>query len=309
MSSATIAGDFQSSGTGDALCNQLAATAGLDGTYRVLHSTSTTPWIDIAPTARGWIRPDGMPVADQLSDLSGPTPAAISMTETGALVSVADRFWAPHTAGCQDWSTTQGTLTGRGIPAMRGSNYQSGGGDYACDVPAHVICLGVDRNVVVDPVRETGRRAFTSQPWSASSGLPAADATCASEATAAGLPGTFRALLAMPGASAISRFDLTRGRWSRVDGVPLLPTAAAWATATDFDAAPSMHATGADTYYRPILTGAPDFGTPGTSADTCNGWSDAAGQARWPWYGWDRSRTAIPTSCASTNTLLLCLQE
>ena len=57
------------------------------------------------------------------------------------------------------------------------------------------------------------------------SGIAAADALCTSEATAAGLPGTYRAFLATKQASAMSRFDLGGAPWVRVDGVVLATTA------------------------------------------------------------------------------------
>jgi hypothetical protein len=47
------------------------------------------------------------------------------------------------------------------------------------------------------------------------------DAHCQAEAEAAGLPGTYRALLATTNQSAASRFDLDGPNWVRPDGIAL----------------------------------------------------------------------------------------
>ena len=61
-----------------------------------------------------------------------------------------------------------------------------------------------------------------------------------SDATAAMLTGTYKALLPTSTGSALSRFDTTAAasNWYRVDGMAVLPSANAWTTATLFDVAP-----------------------------------------------------------------------
>jgi hypothetical protein len=76
----------------------------------------------------------------------------------------------------------------------------------------------------------TGRLAFVSSgTFATSAGLHAADSLCAAEARAAGLSGSFKALLAVDGASAASRFDLRGSPWVRLDGVAIADDASAFA--------------------------------------------------------------------------------
>jgi hypothetical protein len=61
--------------------------------------------------------------------------------------------------------------------------------------------------------------------WTPGGGLASADLQCQNEAKAAGLAGTFLALLATDSASAASRLDTTGAPWVRVDGVPVVASA------------------------------------------------------------------------------------
>ncbi|HSD88871.1 MAG TPA: hypothetical protein VLB44_15190, partial [Kofleriaceae bacterium] len=108
-------------------------------------------------------------------------------------------------------------------------------------------------------------------------GFAAADAFCQAEADAAGVTGTFHALLAGSSANAASRFDTNGPTWVRADGVPLATTA------TDVMAgnvrAP-LDVTLAGTYTAPeIWTGAtlqpPNGAT--TNMYTCADWTDSVG--------------------------------
>src|SRR6185503_6460035 len=70
---------------------------------------------------------------------------------------------------------------------------------------------------VPPPVR---RLAFvTLTTHHSAGGLAAADAHCASDAATAALPGTYKALLAVAGASALSRFNDGAAPWYRPDHV------------------------------------------------------------------------------------------
>ncbi len=320
ISSITHDAQLLTAGAGDMFCAQLATAAGLAGTYKVLVSTAATGpmgWPARAVGARGWIRVDGQPVADAATDLgAGAMFAALTVTETGAPVDPGGEFWAMHrntgaTTFCQDWTTNSAAQASFAITNQRGSNYGNGGGQRPCNTPAHVICAGADRNVVVQPVTDPGRKAFTTIAfWDTTTGLATADALCASEAATAGRTESFRALLAMPGASALSRFDLTKEPWSRVDGLPLLSTTAAWATAAAFDASANLDASGANVNYSQIITGAADPGAPGTQASTCNGWTAMTSSGA-PMFTWEtRLRLAAGTGgCGMTLSRLICLEQ
>ena len=283
MSAGTHAGNLLAAGSGDAFCTSSAAVAGLPGTYHALVSTAATGvngWTARLSGARGWIRVDGQPVADLALDLQGGmVRAGITLTESGGTVPETERFWALHrnvgaTSFCQDWTTNSAAQASFAIDSIRGSNYGNGGGQFTCDTLQHVICAQVDHAVAVQPVPDPGRKAFTSSVnWDTTTGLAAADALCTSEATAASLPGSFRAFLAMPGASAVSRFDLTKAPWVRPDGSPLLSSVSAWSTAPQVDVGLNLAADGTNLSVGNIVIGATDPGAAGTLATTCDGWT------------------------------------
>jgi hypothetical protein len=72
----------------------------------------------------------------------------------------------------------------------------------------------------------SGRYAFLSSGFApGGTGLQAADEQCQNEATAAMLPGTYKALLATSQTSAVDRFNTNGPTWVRPDGVPVFATA------------------------------------------------------------------------------------
>lgn len=265
----------------DALCQGRAAAAGLVGTYRAWLSTSTTSALARIGTASGWIRRDGKPFARTQADLlAGRHLYPVRLTETGADVGVSDFFQSTNASGalsggtCGDWTLADSSSVRTGRTSGVGSLF-SQGSSTTCAATLRVVCFGIDRAAVVAPLPTVAaRRAFLSSttfsPWS---GLAAADALCASDATTAGLPGTFRALLATSGATALARFS-TSSPWARVDHAVVTPTAVALGTASLWDAPINLQANGT-TYHgnTGVWSGAPRVDVAGTAATTCNNWS------------------------------------
>jgi hypothetical protein len=63
----------------------------------------------------------------------------------------------------------------------------------------------------------------------------------------------------------------------RVDNAVILPTAQAWATATNLDTGANVSADGATSYGNYIhWGGAASMTTAGTAASTCNNWTDTS---------------------------------
>ena len=113
---------------------------------------------------------------------------------------------------------------------------------------------------------------YTSTVGAASVGLATADALCAAEAEGARLTGEFRALLAVDGASAISRFYLAGLPWVRTDGAALGPTAADLLRA----ALAPINTTANGDYLDVIAwTGASNVDEEG--AATCDSWTNTSG--------------------------------
>jgi hypothetical protein len=217
----------------DAVCAERAAAGGLTGTFVAWLSTSTVDARDRLGSARGWVRTDNLPFADTREDLLGARifyPPALD--ERGRIV----KGWPPVATGttrggtydpvvgaCGDWTSAAGdTWYGERLASSKGFTEYS---LNMCGEAMHLYCMGIDLQVAVTPVARSGRRAFLASRWTPTTGLAGADAHCQALAVGAGLPGTFKALLAGSTASAASRFNLQRATWVRTDGIALAETA------------------------------------------------------------------------------------
>jgi hypothetical protein len=262
---------------GDAICAMRATAGGLAGTYVAMLSVAGTDGRNRLANARGWVRPDGKPIADRVEDLFGGTiyyPPVVDETggvATGAL-HVATGTAADGTMGssnCGDFTNVTGTVT-NGVASATTYSWLAAGAD-SCSNPLRLYCFGIDRSVPVTVTPSTGRKAFVSvQTFDASLGVAAADTVCGTDAAPAGLAGTFKAALARMGGSAAARFDLTGPPWVRLDGVQLAPTPLA------FMAGPllaPLNETAIGTYVDGnVWTGA-TLVSAGQAADTCNDWT------------------------------------
>jgi hypothetical protein len=216
----------------DRQCNDAATAAKLPGTYRAWLSSSTVNARERLVGARGWSRPDGKPVADTLPDLlAGRLIYPPRLDEKGKPVPAGEKvFTGTQPAGavfpqfaCNDWRTPPGVYAGFwGAPTATTVDWTAAGSTY-CPASTRLYCFGVDQAKPVSAPGSAALAAFVSDaPFLVGGGLVGADALCAREARAAGLPGTFLALLSTSQASAASRFaDVTDPRWVRLDGLPL----------------------------------------------------------------------------------------
>jgi hypothetical protein len=275
---------FGTDGAGaDAICAQTATAAGLAGDYRAYVATTSVPATDHLGNSRGWIRIDGKPVADQVTDLqSGHVLYPLRVDENGddlgpAMITVATgadlNGRASSSGNCGDWTGVNGSQYAFGNPLASGADWVVSS-TALCPNLAHLYCFGVGLS---SPLEVTpppgGRLAFVSvQSAMPASGLAAADALCAGEAAAAQLPGTFRALLSTSTASAMSRFDMSRPTWVRPDGVALADSPLAFANG-DLTASPSITALGTETAAKAVMTGGPPADP---SMGSCADWTSTA---------------------------------
>jgi hypothetical protein len=297
---------------GDALCQGLATSAGLDGTYHILLSTSTASWTTRIAGARGWIRFDGEPVGDTTIG-AGPGMYNIRFDERGGEGGSSTHWALGAITGmyCADWTSNSSAAVGDASFTSRTALLD--GGNLLvrprCNSVGHFVCAEVDRNVEVSPIATRGRLAFTSTGrWDPTSGIATADALCTSEAAAAGKPGTFKALLATSKAAAISRFLTSGAPWVRVDGLPLLPSARNFQAALALDLAPGVRLDGSIVpSFDPIAFGGVNLGVMSTLAATCNDWSSGASANMVGFSPWDTKVGLSATSCSPLP--VLCLQE
>ena len=287
-SSVAYTGNLGGLAGADALCDGLAANAGLPGVYVAWLSSSEENARDRLGAARGWVRTDGKPFADSVTSLiEGKQiffPAGID--ENGTSVIEYDSYawtgsWQGNTAPfddlCDDWwSTSTETCPTIGSPgAGAGNGAWSGGTCTACNNAARLYCMGVNTAVAIRPTPIAGRTAFiTSVAWIPDEGRDQADAFCGSEAAAAGLSGSFLALLGTSTESAASRFDASGTTWVRTDGIALAATAADFFSQGRSDASMEYRADG-QLSTRGAWTGS-DMGLDAPGTNTCSDWSTTA---------------------------------
>lgn len=235
VTSATFPNRLQPLAAADDRCTAAAHAASLPGQYRAWLSTTAVDARDRLGQARGWVRADGSPFADTVDDIA-----------TGRIFNLlnVDERGMPSTLLADDLIMTGTNQYGLLMPGQNCDNWASdtqegfsGGTKLGttgiwtawstspCGTPAHLFCFGVDHSYpVAPPAPPAGsKRAFVTEgKWVADGGLVGADYFCSVEAAAAGLSGTFAALLASATSTAASRFASLAGAvWFRVDGVPL----------------------------------------------------------------------------------------
>jgi hypothetical protein len=224
---------------------------------------------------------------------------------------------------CLDFTSNTGPdlgvsgLTGRvaGGPASWTARTNTNG----CATTRRLYCFQTDHSGVdLVPSPTFGKIAFvTTKNFTPGPGvgIAGADALCASDASAASLSGTYKALLATTTASAASRVTLA-ALYVRPDGIPIA-TGATIAAGSALDSGIWQRADGT---YVPsqgdlVFTGAPTPSALGTLTSTCSDWTSTAtpgaiigadtfADPTW----WFVPPGAQPVSCAQT-IAVYCLQQ
>ena len=281
----------------DAACAARASAAGLAGTFRAfLGGSAGTAWSRLSG-ARGWARTDGKPFGDQSSDLqAGRTFYPLILDETGTeipagtLVVTGADATAASASSCTDWSSSNGGSydVTWGDPLSGGRSFAVNGGTACSTANMRLYCFEMTKTVSLHPpVPASARYAF--QSTAGGSGLitvTAADGTCQAEATAAGIGGTFKAMMAGNGTTAASRFSSSGATWYRPDNVQLTNTAADMlGGAVAPFAALGISANGLTQEQALVWTGAATVATAGTAASTCMGWTSSSGTTAAVTYG------------------------
>lgn len=192
-------GDLGGIENADQICNERARDAGLPGTYRAYLATSTESPEERLGSSSGWLRPDRRPFVYSRDDLvSSLIRFPLLLDEHGRLsehVGQGLRIGSTH-QNCLDWTSADtshrvpGGYVGLTVRWNKGAL-----GQRHTEEPLY--CFGIDHDAPIPPVSVGGRLAFlTRGAVSPDEGRDAADRLCADEAAAAGLPGSFKALVA-----------------------------------------------------------------------------------------------------------------
>ena len=304
----------------DAICAARASAAGLPGTYVAWLSTASVDAVGRLGSARGFIRPDGAPFADQPADIAvNQIFNTLHIDETGADIGSVSVWTGTLKNGTNDSNTCAGWTVDSGANGRIGS---SRGGPAiwtelvsspSCGQSNRLYCFGIDNTTTeLTPTVTSGKLAFISNgtinPSSNPGGITAADTLCTNEAVS--LNGSYKALLASTTANAISRF--TPGNvYVRRDGTLI----------GDYDTLAAGGALESGIWQRPtgaylasfsdvVWTGATTPSEVGTTASTCGNFASGAGSGtfgRGPladatWW------SASTGSCAQAHHVY-CLQE
>jgi hypothetical protein len=273
------------------LNNQATADAWCESKSTNLPPNTYRAWLSVtaetAPgrmgTGRGWIRPDGQPVASTLADLtSGNHLYPPRLDENGTDVTASDPRIATGTNATGQLGLNCSDLDNRGQDFTYGNSDAAAylwtqSGQRSCDEQdERIYCLGIDHANPIDLQPDPNYRlAFISnQKHGLGGGETALDSACQAEASGVPLTGTFRAAVALTGQSILSRFPDGQP-WARVDGVVVLP-----ADMSSLLAPIWLDARGNRLTDLPdgavVWTGASAFVEPAPVGKTCNNWGSTA---------------------------------
>jgi hypothetical protein len=286
VTSTTHNGNLGGLAGADTICTGRATAAGLPGTYVAWLSTSTVDAVSRLAGARGFVRPDGQPFADQPSEIgANQIFNNLHLDESGNDVGT-DVVWTGTTS---DGTASANTCSDWGLASGNGRSGSSEGGPAAwtdtantnCSQPHRLYCFGTSINALtLSPNVQTGKIAFitngTINPTTAP-GLAGGDSLCSTEATGAALPGTYKALLATSTASAISRFAVA-AQYVRPDGT-LIATGATLAAGSELASGIWQRPNGVylASFSDVAWTGATTPSVAGTTASTCTDFTSSTG--------------------------------
>jgi hypothetical protein len=285
VTSEIYTGDLGGLGGGDANCRRLAAAAGYPGTFVALLSDASNTGLNRLGSARGFIRVDGLPIADTAADLNGRMIYPIALDEVGygpvgkPVWTGMDGFGMRSGNDCAVWSSTSGMGTA-GFANDGPGGWMFTGPD-GCDEIAGLYCFENDRtDPVPPPAAVAGKRIYlTVGGFAPGGGIAAADAFCDGEKPAGA--GSVKALVATT-TRAASELVSPDTLYVRPDGVPVGTgrelAAGGQQFANTLRTGPWQNGDGSYPFYAPFtFTGASSFSAPGTAADTCDDWTSTAG--------------------------------
>lgn len=285
----------------DAKCQAAAQDAKLPGTYVAWLSDSTHDAKTRLGSARGWVRTDGKPFADTVANIiAGKHYYTPNVDEHGARINLLSSAVLTGTQAngtksggnyCVNYTAADAGSVSRGNLNRYDARWTKVDEALACNTPAHLYCFEIDHQDPVAAKFPASRKVFVSKEAPRNDmGIGNFDTTCTTEATKAGLTGTFKAFVSTTAEAASARFNLNGSTFARVDGVPVVNAAADIAAAISLLEPIDLGADGSEMApgNRIVFTGSTAPNKKGTNAETCDNWSKSV---------FDKSaRTGQPTS-------------
>jgi hypothetical protein len=290
-------GTFDSVAGADALCNQLAGSAGVPGDYVAWLATNEQTAISrvlvhsigLEPT--GWFRIDGRPFAEHVADLeAGHVLFPARLDEFGDDVGddalVATGVSADGTSDpsqhCEDWASEVSGGPVLAGEAVGGTGRWDAVTTVGCGSASHLYCVGTADIQSAFPFSIGAITVFVTKGTIAGgAGVGGADGLCESEASAAGLPQQFVMALITPGGgqpisarfTALGGLPGGGGNVQRVDHVEIAvdpPTFAAGSAS--WESSPNVAADGTFVDADMWLGG----GGVATFESDCDGWTSSS---------------------------------
>lgn len=322
VSSQAYAANLGSLGAYDQKCNDLATAAGLesagDDVFVAWMSSTTQDARDRIGNARGFVRVDGTPVANDLASDEIFNP--VELDETGSPVTAT--FVTTGTDGdgtvlagndCSDWTDNSSAGLRGGTPFGGPYQWSSGAGTTCDNSQAHIYCVETDHTAPVQPVQTAGRLIFLSNTEFSPGTGTTPDQLCdqskpASVSTAVALISTSTAAassLLDPSAVYVRPDGQRVGTGSELvatdgTGAALPPESGIW----QFGNGQYANVANAN-----VWTGSTTPGQTGTN--DCSGWSAGTGQGHTGFYQQLRGKawwSWTDHACAST-AYVYCVQQ
>ncbi|HMI93155.1 MAG TPA: hypothetical protein VK509_17410 [Polyangiales bacterium] len=264
----------------DAACKARASAGGLSGNFIAWITSMQAPLATRLGSARGWVRPDGKPFLDEADGRATYYPPRITELDvelTSASPPALGSHAGSETGDCDEWTSSSGTKSFlSGDPTGGAGAWNGSLSGQACSANFRLYCLQKDFTNTLTFERASGRLAFVSnEPWTPSGGLAGADARCNQDAQAAGLVGSFKAMLSTTSAGAASRFSTGGGPWVRRDGIPLVAKAADMFAASGMLLAP-LQLTASGDYLTNYGGWSGSANPQQAGTNTCSDWTSAA---------------------------------
>jgi hypothetical protein len=329
VSSATYPTTLGSAIAYDGKCNALASAAGIND-LDAPNGTSFIAWMSDATSnartrlgsARGFVRVDGLPFADDPGDFLGSSRLEVfnpirfdevgnNVGATHIMTGTGNGGQAEPTCTCSNWTSTSGDAC---LGRTSGGPIRWTSTGWGSCAPRRVYCIMTTRNVPVSPAPAAGKLIFTSNNYFIVGVGKTPDDVCREGTLPSGVAsGDVVAFIATTTGAATSadKFTATAEQlYVRPDG-QVVGTGAQIAAGGLLDSGIWQTADGR---YGDLgmFTGAPSPNQAGTSADTCNDWTDSGGTTpsygssladSW-WWHWPSSRP-----CNSANLRLFCVER
>jgi hypothetical protein len=280
----------------DSACQRFATAAGRTETFIALASSSNIDAIDRFAGSRGWVRTDGIPLADTVAGMftQNTMLSPFDVDETGP--ALPNQFNDVYTGtgidgrvteNCTDWTGTGNVRGGDPqfgpAPNTASSGFNSSGAYSCTGSPGRLYCMETGKSVDLTGrmAPATSRIIFIANP-PAAAGLAGLDAQCTTDAQAVGLPGTYRTVVSTTTATAASRFVQDSRPIYRVDGSQVAVDAAHLFDNSKLMSFVNQMANGTYLPARDLRTGGDPLAV-GSVTSTCSDWADvsATSSGRW----------------------------